>query len=237
MRQRAAHAWARVPAPRNAGAAFIPMTGPHGHGDSLFLPFILMPSYGEWIHAVQTLLRVQWKCKRMDSQKPVKYLLALVAVLAAALCWVISDAFTERVVKKGQTAPNFEIKTDSGRTITPRNFGGKLLVLNFWATWCPPCVAETPSLNAMSKQLKDQGIVVVGVSVDKNENSYRAFTKRMGIAFETMRDPEARLSASFGTFKFPETYLITPDGRVVDKIISNVDWMSPESLDALRAYL
>jgi len=59
----------------------------------------------------------------------------------------------------------------------------------------------------------------------------------MGIAFDTMRDPEARISASFGTFKFPETYLITPDGRVVDKIISNVDWMSPESLDALRAYL
>ena len=173
----------------------------------------------------------------MDSSKTVKWLLAGVALLTAGLFWIITDAFTERVVEKGQTAPYFEIKTDSGRTITPRDFGGKLLVLNFWATWCPPCVAETPSLNAMAQQLKSQGVVVVGVSVDKNENSYRAFNKKMGVAFETKRDPEARISASFGTFKFPETYLITPDGRVVDKIISNQDWTSPEALDALRSYL
>ena len=59
----------------------------------------------------------------------------------------------------------------------------------------------------------------------------------MRIGYETSRDPEARISSSFGTFKFPETYLITPDGRVVDKIISDRDWMSPEALEALRRYL
>jgi peroxiredoxin len=164
----------------------------------------------------------------MDSSRIVKYLLAGVAVLAAGLFWVVTDAFTERIVEKGQTAPYFEIKTDSGRTVTPRDF---------WATWCPPCVAETPSLNEMAKQLKAQGVVVVGVSIDKNPAAYRAFNERMHIGFETMRDPEARISSSFGTFKFPETYLITPDGRVVDKIISDQDWMSPEALEALRSRL
>jgi peroxiredoxin len=173
----------------------------------------------------------------MDSTRTVKFLLAGVVVLAAGLFWVVTDAFTERVVEKGQTAPYFEIKTDSGRTLTPKDFGGKLLVLNFWATWCPPCVAETPSLNEMAKQLKAQGVVVVGVSIDKNPDAYRAFNERMHIGFETMRDPGARISSSFGTFKFPETYLITPDGRVVDKIISDQDWMSPEALESLRAYL
>ena len=173
----------------------------------------------------------------MDSPRTVKYLLAGVVVLAAALFWVVTDAFTERVVEKGQTAPYFKITTDSGRTVTPRDFGGKLLVLNFWATWCPPCVAETPSLNEMARQLKSQGVVVVGVSIDKNPAAYRAFTERMRIGFETMRDPEARISSSFGTFKFPETYLITPDGRVVDKVISDQDWMSPEALEALRSRL
>jgi hypothetical protein len=59
----------------------------------------------------------------------------------------------------------------------------------------------------------------------------------MHIGFETMRDPEARISSSFGTFKFPETYLITPGGRVVDKIVSDQDWMSPEALEALRSRL
>jgi len=173
----------------------------------------------------------------MDSPRSVNYILAGIVVLAAGLFMVVSDAFTERVVEKGQQAPDFAIVTDSGRTISPRNFGGKLLVLNFWATWCPPCVAETPSLNEMAKQLKAQGVVVVGVSIDKNDNSYRAFNQRMRVGYETMRDPEARISSSFGTFKFPETYVITPDGRVVDKIISDRDWMSPEALDALRGYL
>jgi peroxiredoxin len=173
----------------------------------------------------------------MDSRRIVKYMFPGIALLAAGLFWVLADAFTERVVEKGQKAPDFKIVTDSGRTITPRDFGGKLLVLNFWATWCPPCVAETPSLNEMAKQLKTQGVVVVGVSIDKNANSYQAFNQRMGVAYETARDPDARISSSFGTFKFPETYLITPDGRVVDKIISDRDWMSPEVLDELRTYL
>ena len=93
----------------------------------------------------------------MDSTRTVKFLLAGVVVLAAGLFWVVTDAFTERVVEKGQTAPYFEIKTDSGRTLTPKDFGGKLLVLNFWATWCPPCVAETPSLNAMAEQVEGAG--------------------------------------------------------------------------------
>lgn len=173
----------------------------------------------------------------MDSRRSVTYLLAGAAVLAACLFWVVSDAFTERIVDVGQKAPEFRVVTESGKTITAQSFGGKLLVLNFWATWCPPCVAETPSLNEMAKQLKAQGVVVVGVSIDKNPDAYRAFNERMHIGFETMRDPEARISSSFGTFKFPETYLITPGGRVVDKIVSDQDWMSPEALEALRSRL
>ena len=70
-------------------------------------------------------------------------------------------------------------------------------------------------------------MVVVGVSIDKNEAAYRAFVERNQIAFETARDGDARTSASFGTFKFPETYVITPDGTVVEKYISDRDWTSP----------
>ena len=173
----------------------------------------------------------------MDSRRSVTYLLTAATVLAAGLFWVVSDAFTERIVEVGQKAPDFQVVTESGKTITARSFGGKLLVLNFWATWCPPCVEETPSLNEMSRQMASQGVVVLAVSVDRNENSYKAFRERMKIGFETSRDPKALISSSFGTYKFPETYVITPDGKVVEKYIANRDWTSAEVINALRAHL
>lgn len=173
----------------------------------------------------------------MDSRRSVTYLLAGVAALAGLLFWVVTDAFTERIVDVGQTAPEFQVVTESGKTITAKSFGGKLLVLNFWATWCPPCVEETPSLNEMSRQMADQGVVVLAVSVDRNEKAYKAFRQRMKIGFETSRDPQAKVSASFGTYKFPETYIITPDGKVVEKYIANRDWTSAEVLSSLRSHL
>jgi cytochrome c biogenesis protein CcmG, thiol:disulfide interchange protein DsbE len=173
----------------------------------------------------------------MDSRRSVTYLLSGAAVLAACLFWVVSDAFTERIVDVGQKAPDFQVVTESGKTITAQSFGGKLLVLNFWATWCPPCVEETPSLNEMSRQMASQGVVVLAVSVDRNENAYKAFRQRMKIGFETSRDPQALISSSFGTYKFPETYVITPDGKVVEKYIANRDWTSAEVLASLRSHL
>jgi peroxiredoxin len=173
----------------------------------------------------------------MDSRRSVTYLLAGAAVLAACLFWVVSDAFTERIVDVGQKAPEFRVVTESGKTITAQSFGGKLLVLNFWATWCPPCVEETPSLNEMSRQMASQGVVVVAVSVDRNENSYKAFLQRMKVGFETSRDPQSLISASFGTYKFPETYVITPEGKVVEKYIANQNWTSAEVINSLRSHL
>jgi len=173
----------------------------------------------------------------MDSRRTVSYLLAGATFLAVCLFWVISDAFTERIVDVGQKAPDFRVVTDSGKTITAKQFGGKLLVLNFWATWCPPCVEETPSLNEMARQMAGQGVVVVAVSVDKNENAYKAFLQRMKTGFETARDPESNISASFGTFKFPETYVITPDGKVVEKYIANQNWTSADIVNTLRSHL
>jgi peroxiredoxin len=173
----------------------------------------------------------------MDSRRSVTFLLAGVAILTAGLFCVINDAFTDRVVDVGQRAPDFRVVTETGKTVTPKSFGGKLLVLNFWATWCPPCVEETPSLNEMARQMASQGVVVVAVSVDRNDKAYKAFLDRMKVGFETSRDPESNISASFGTFKIPETYVITPDGKVVEKYIANQNWTSPEIVNALRSHL
>src|SRR4051812_32494844 len=96
----------------------------------------------------------------------------LQVLLLIALCgflYSIRDVFDEKIVQAGDSAPNFSVTAIDGRTVTKDDFGGKLLVLNFWATWCPPCVEEYPSLDNLSRTLKAQGVVVLGVSIDKNE--------------------------------------------------------------------
>lgn len=163
--------------------------------------------------------------------------MAAIAVMAVGLVWVVSGVLEPRVVKAGDLAPDFRIVTDSGRTMTRSDFGGKLLVLNFWASWCPPCVEETPSLNAFQQQMKGDGVVVLAVSIDANEKLYKQFIERYKVLFNTARDPEANISASYGTFQIPESYIIDQTGHVREKIISNTNWMDPEFLARVKSLL
>ena len=167
-----------------------------------------------------------------------------IVVLLAALGWVIANSMQEHIVTAGDTAPNFTIHTDNGQVISTKNFGGKVLVLNFWASWCPPCVQEMPSLNELQKMFAGQGVVVVGVSVDRNPQLYQNMVKRFQVSFPTMRDPDENLSYMFGTYKVPETYIIDRNGKVVQKIIGLPEkdgavkpWTDPEIVSYVRSLL
>jgi peroxiredoxin len=173
----------------------------------------------------------------MKSQKLVVPILAAAALLLVALSLVLARGFEERVVSVGDRAPQFTLRTDGGREISTAAFGGKVLVLNFWATWCPPCVEEMPSLNEMAQRLSSKGVIVVGVSVDRNETAYRRFVQQAGIRFEIARDPGANVSADYGTFKYPETYVIDAQGRVRQKHIGPRNWMDPEILASIEGLL
>jgi peroxiredoxin len=173
----------------------------------------------------------------MNSGKTEKTLQALLVLLGLAFGWAVWDGLRNKVVEEGDRAPAFTLTTDSGRTVTPRQFGGKLLVLHFWATWCPTCVEEISALNQFHEQYAGAGVVVVGVSVDKNPQAYAKFLKRFGIRFETTRDAAAALASAYGTYQYPETYLINTDGRVVKKIISNADWTGEAMGKLVRSLL
>jgi peroxiredoxin len=173
----------------------------------------------------------------MNQELLSKRLQLLAVVLVAALAWPVWDALRERNVAVGDKAPNFRIRTDKGREMTRSDFGGKVLVLNFWATWCPPCIDELPSLETMARQMAPKGVVVLGVSVDTNEQAYTQFLKAARVSFETARDPDAAISAEYGTFKYPETYIIDRNGKVVQKHIGPRDWMSADILRGIEALL
>lgn len=153
----------------------------------------------------------------------------LLAVLVALFIGVVAKAVYDppvHVVAAGETAPGFNIATDTGRTVSVPNFGGKLLVLNFWATWCPPCVQETPSLSRLAQDYAARGVVVLGISVDANPAAYQAFLQKYKPAFLTARD--AQIHREYGTFMYPETYIIDSKGKVIQKIAEGADWSRPE---------
>jgi len=161
---------------------------------------------------------------------------SLLALLTAAFLGVIVFSLRDTSAKEGSHAPQFSITTDQGDRITPAEFGGKVLVLNFWASWCQPCVQEIPSLNAFQKRFAKDGVVVVAVSIDKNPQKYRDFLKRIPVVFETARDPRADLSAEYGTYQVPETYVIK-NGRILRKFAMGEDWTSDDMVQYIQGVL
>jgi cytochrome c biogenesis protein CcmG/thiol:disulfide interchange protein DsbE len=162
----------------------------------------------------------------MQNAKTDRLLRGAIVLLSVVLVFFIYSAIHERVVVAGDNAPEFTIRADNGRTVTLPNFGGKLLVLNFWATWCPPCVQETPSLSQFAATYANKGVVVLGVSVDRDEKAYRAFLQKFSPAFLTAR--ENKLHEDYGTFMYPETYIIDAKGKVLQKLAEPADWMDPK---------
>ncbi len=167
-----------------------------------------------------------------------------IGALLVALGIVIVWSMQEHIVGVGDTAPNFSITTTAGETLGPKNFGGKVLVLNYWASWCAPCVEEAPSLNEFAKTFKDQGVVVLGVSVDRNDQQFENFVKRFKVLYPTARDPQQNLSYRYGTYKIPESYIIDRNGKVVRKYAGlperdgqAISWMDPELVGFVKSLL
>jgi cytochrome c biogenesis protein CcmG, thiol:disulfide interchange protein DsbE len=171
----------------------------------------------------------------MQSVKTDRLLRGTLVVLLAAFSYVIYLAIHERVVVEGDQAPQFSINTDNGRTVSLPNFGGKVLVLNFWASWCGPCIEETPSLTEFAQAYQQKGVVVLGVSVDQNDKAYRAFLQKYAPGFLTVRD--LKLHEDYGTFMYPETYIIDSQGKVRMKIAEAADWTSPRLTQIVNSLL
>jgi cytochrome c biogenesis protein CcmG, thiol:disulfide interchange protein DsbE len=150
------------------------------------------------------------------------------------LCLLVLSACYggSRPPRIGSNAPDFTVQ-DSQTKVTLSQLHGQVVVLNFWATWCPPCVEEMPSLVEMQRRMKAKGVTVLAVSMDVDENAYKQFLKTHGVNLLTVRDPDQKSNALYGTFKFPETYIIDRNGVMRRKFIGAVDWNEPEITDFL----
>ena len=155
-------------------------------------------------------------------------------LLAVPLAGVLFFGVTEKLdrpVRAGEAAPDFALESLTGEPVELTRYRGRVVVLNFWATWCPPCVTEMPSLERLSKL--DNNVTVLTVSVDRDLDILRNFVAEHGLTLPVARDPERSLAARYGTYKYPETYILSPNGQVHDKIVGAVDWDQPN----LRSHL
>jgi cytochrome c biogenesis protein CcmG, thiol:disulfide interchange protein DsbE len=152
--------------------------------------------------------------------------------LALLLLTVLAACNGGRPPRIGETAPDFTI-TDPQRTVTLSQLRGKPVVLNFWASWCAPCVEEMPSLVQLQKQLGDK-VTVLAVSEDADNNAYQQFVRDHNVDLLTVRDVRQNVNGLYGTFKFPETYVIDKDGVIRRKFIGAIDWSNPEIVDYLN---
>jgi peroxiredoxin len=155
-------------------------------------------------------------------------LIAAIAVAAvAAAAFVVLRRTPQSAVEVGQPAPDFtlpcfptgQVRLDAGR--------GRVVLVNFWATWCPPCVEESPSLQKFTEQMRSQGVEVIGISVDQDTVALQKFIDQFHLTFTVGRDPDQTLAHRYGTFKYPETYIVDRDGRVAEKITGAIDWQDP----------
>ncbi len=155
------------------------------------------------------------------------------AFVFIAFLLILSGCYSgSRPPRIGTAAPDFIVQ-DADHKVELRDYHGKIVVLNFWATWCPPCVEEMPSLVQLQQRLKDKNVTVLGVSVDADGDAYHKFIKDHGVDFTTVRDPDQKSNNLYGTFKFPETYIIDRNGVLRRKFIGAVDWSQPEIVDFL----
>jgi thiol-disulfide isomerase/thioredoxin len=129
-----------------------------------------------------------------------------------------------------RVAPAFSI-SDGSNSADLRRLRGKVVLLNFWASWCAPCVEEIPSLEELQRRMP--GVTVVAVSTDEDRQAYQKFLAEHHITLHTVWDGKQSVNPLYGTYRYPETYVIDRNGMLRRKFIGPQTWTSPEIMDYL----
>jgi peroxiredoxin len=129
----------------------------------------------------------------------------------------------------GKPARDFALTLD-GKAMHLSDLRGKVVVLNFWASWCPPCVEEAPAMNGLQQKIAGRGGTILGISVDDDNTAYEDFLKQYSIDFPTYRDATKKIGENYGTRMYPETYIVDREGRIDRKLIGGQDWTGAEMM-------
>jgi peroxiredoxin len=140
------------------------------------------------------------------------------------------------VISIGQQAPDFAIKGEDGREIKLSDYRGKVVFLNFWATWCGPCVEEMPEMELLKNTFKDRKFQMLAISVDTEWGAVKKFYEEHNLTIPAFLDPGHRVANLYKVFKFPETFLIDGNGNVV-KHTWTEHWADPRLMSLVESLI
>ena len=168
--------------------------------------------------------------------------LALTSVLAF-LCSLVGSARAEeldqaplQIFEPRRIVPDFSLQDLDGKTVTLKEFRGKVVFVNFWATWCPPCRDEMPAMQKLYKENRDKGLVMLAINFMETPNTIRPFVNEYKLTFPILLD-SGTVMVSYGVLGLPATYLIDRQGKAAARALGARDWANQESSRIIRKLL
>ena len=134
-------------------------------------------------------------------------------------------------------AVDFSLKDLSGQDQNLGSYAGKVIFLNFWATWCGPCRAEIPSMEELYLELGNEGFVIIAVNSQEAGEQVAGFVENIGMSFPVLLDTDGRVGAAYSVRAIPTTYIVDPRGYILGRMVGTRDWSTPEIISLVRDLL
>lgn len=161
------------------------------------------------------------------------------ALLVAALLAVFGCAKAkDEAPVEGKHAPDFTLNDLSGRPVRLSSLKGKVVLVNFWATWCPPCREEIPSMMRLNQAMQGKPFELLAISVDEGgKEAVASFFAKSGYNLPALLDTDTQVSKLYGTTGVPETFVVSKNGVILKKVVGGLEWSSPEVIAALERFM
>lgn len=158
---------------------------------------------------------------------------ALLSIYIITLNKVELEPFKVEYPEEAFLAPSFELESLTGGKLNLLNYRGKVVFINFWATWCSTCEVEMPSMEKLYQRFKDHGFEMLTISVDKDPSLIEPFMKKYNLTFPVLLDPDSDVAKKkYKTTGVPETFIVNREGIIVFKKIGPDDWATDEMMEA-----
>lgn len=169
--------------------------------------------------------------------KPLIFFVVVGSIAALFIYREASKTGQPGVISVGQQAPDFTIKDENGKQVKLSDFRGKLVFLNFWATWCAPCIEEMPEMDTLNQKFKDRKFQMMAVSVDNNWEVVKDFYNKHNLEIPTYLDPGQQIRNSYKVRGYPETFILDRNGSVLKYIIGPQRWSDPKMMATIEALI